>query len=101
LGDDAVAAYRTLAQPLATLDRIWKLRNTLLFLAGRELTDRDVESRRWVDDCIAAPAELTITDMTWERARLQRMAPGTLTASVDPDTDGIDIERETLDEVTA
>jgi hypothetical protein len=94
MGDDAVNAWRTLAQPLATLDRLHRLRNRLLFFAGRELADHDLGEQRWLDRASAAPPQLHTTETTWEQARMQRLAPGTLTASADPVTDNHDDQEE-------
>lgn len=59
LGDDAAAAWRTLAPALAVLDRLHRLRNTLLSLTGREHDDDRAVQPRWLDRSVAGPVPLT------------------------------------------
>jgi hypothetical protein len=99
LGDEAVAAYRRLASPLATLTRLWKLRNRLLFYVGRELPERDLGEQRWLDRCAAAPVELTVTELTWQQAQVQRQASATTPDTTATHTDAVDTEHEILEEV--
>ncbi len=101
MGDEAVAAWRTLAQPLAVLDRIWRLRNKLLFIAGREIPDRDLGQIAWLDLATSGPPALTVVDVTWQQARVHRITGAPIDAhtpdvSLDTDTEH-DIESELVE----
>lgn len=95
LGDDAVAAWRTLPPAIATLNRLHRVRNRLLFLAGRELSEGDIGEQRWLDRAYAGPPALTATEITWQRRRVQLMAARALPAPPSETTPTEDVEQTT------
>jgi hypothetical protein len=100
MGDEAVAAWRTLAQPTAVLNRIWRLRNRLLFIADREIPERDLGTITWLDRASAGPPELTVVDVSWQQARVSRSL-GTPIAVHTPDVrQGTDTEHDIEAELT-
>lgn len=102
LGDDAVRAWRDMAAPLATLNRIWQLRNLLALHAGREIPETDLGTVDWLARANSGAPELTITAQSWQSARVQR-ATGARITERDTDPDDIDdIEAQlTKEQVTA
>jgi hypothetical protein len=95
MGDEAVAAYRQLAAPLATLDRLHQLRNTLLFYAGRELAEHELGPQRWLDRASSTPPALTTTKVTWQQRAVERLAGAPAEAIPAGDTDTVGPKHET------